>query len=287
MKTNFLIMRDRISKIVSLTLFCLFAMLFLYPIIWLGDASFRPRVEIFAVPPVYMQKPPIEAFINYSFHSYDLAFFRYDALGSFFMSILITVSGIFLTLFICSVTSYAFAWLEFPGKNAVFILILATMMLPMTTMITPFYRVLRLLGLTNNPLGLIIPYSVSAWGVFLLRQYFIKIPSSFIESAQLDGANNFHILFRIIMPLSKPALAALSIIQFRTIWNDFLLPMIVLRSDIFFTLPIRIAAMDSIHIDRPYDAIVATGFIAALIPVIFFLFFQRQFIEGLTGGLKA
>jgi ABC-type glycerol-3-phosphate transport system permease component len=102
----------------------------------------------------------------------------------------------------------------------------------------------------------------------------------------MDGANDLRIHFSIILPLARPVLAALAITQFRVIWNDFLMPMIILRSQEFHTLTVKIQTMDSSTIARPYPAIIATGFICAFVPVIFFLIFQRQFIEGLTGGIK-
>lgn len=273
-------------KYTGLFLLIIISLLFLYPILWLFDASFRPMFEIFQVPPTIFQKNIIDALSTYSLDSYYKAIVNWELLTSFFNSALVTLSGILLTILVCSLGAYAFSYFNFPGKNIFFILILSTMMLPMTTLIVPFYKVLQKLYLINNLLGLIIPYSASAFCVFLLRQYFIKIPYAFIESAKIDGLNNLQILHKIILPLSKPALAALAIIQFRLIWNDFLYPMIILRSEKLFTLTIKLQLLDGQHFNKPYDAIIATGFIAAIIPIVFFLFFQRHFIEGLTGGLK-
>jgi ABC-type glycerol-3-phosphate transport system permease component len=274
----------RIYSVFYVILLCAVSLVFLYPLLWLADATFRPQIEIFQVPPMIVQKG-FQSFGSYSFASVVKAVVNWNVLLAFLNSVLVTAGGIVLTLLVCSACAYAFAYLRFPLKKALFVAALATMMLPMTTMLVPFYRVLAGLGLVDNPLGLIIPYAASAFGLFLLRQYFIKIPFSFIESAKIDGAHDVRILFRIIMPLAKPALAALAITQFRQIWNDFLYPMLILRSDALFTLPIKIQVMDSQHFNKPYDAIIATGAIAALVPVCFFIVFQRQFIEGLTGGL--
>lgn len=276
-----------IFKTIGLIVLFLISLLFLYPILWLFDASFRPMIEIFQVPPILIQKGIPSAFSTYGFASYVKAIVDWRLIESFINSTVVTVFGIALTLAVCSLSAYAFSYLKFPGRNIFFIIILSTMMLPLTTMIVPYYRVLRMLQLTNNLFGLIVPYAGSAFCVFLLRQYFIKIPSSFLESARLDGINNFQILRFIIMPLAKPALAALAIIQFRVIWNDFLYPVIILRNEDLFTLPIKIMLIDSQHFNKPYDAIIATGFVAAIVPIVFFLIFQRQFIEGLTGGLKS
>jgi ABC-type glycerol-3-phosphate transport system permease component len=276
----------KIPGILGIIILCVVALFFLFPLLWLADASFRPQIEMFNTPPVLIEKGPIAGAATYTLDNMGKALFKWNVILAFFNSVYITLSGIAFTLLISSMCAYAFSYLNFPFKRVVFMIILSTMMLPMTTMIVPYFRMLAILKLVGNPLGIIIPYGASAFGVFLLRQYLVKIPFSFIESARMEGANDFRILFQIIIPLAKPALAALSITQFRTIWNDFLYPMLILKNQAFFTLPIKIQFMDSQNLDKPYDAIIATGFIAALIPIIFFLIFQRQFIEGMTGGIK-
>jgi ABC-type glycerol-3-phosphate transport system permease component len=259
---------------------------YLYPLFWLLDSSFRPAVDIFQIPPVIFKEPFLKAISGYTLDSFKTAFVDWNVGWAFLMSVFVTFSGIFLTLLVCSLCAYAFAYLNFPGKSWLFVVILGTMMLPMTTMIVPYYKVIRSVGLSNNLFGLIIPYAISAFGVFLLRQYYIKIPRALIESAKIDGASHIKIWWHVILPLSRPALAALAIIQFRQIWNDFLYPIIILKNELLFTLPVRIQVMDSQNFSKPYDAIITTGFITALIPMIFFLVFQKQFIEGLTGGVK-
>ncbi len=269
----------------GVALLCVVGLLYLYPLFWLLDSSFRPAVEIFQWPPALF-RDFTAAVHGYTLGSFRSAFGHWHVGWSFGVSVVVTLSGILLTLLVTSLCAYAFAYLEFPGRRWLFGLILGTMMLPMTTMITPFFKVIRTLGLANNLLGLILPYSVSAFGVFLLRQYYIKIPRSFMEAAKTEGAGHLRIWWSIILPLSRPALAALAIVQFRVIWNDFLFPMIILRSDKLYTLPIRIQVMDSQNFNKPYEAIISAGFITALVPMIFFLIFQRQFIEGLAGGIK-
>jgi ABC-type glycerol-3-phosphate transport system permease component len=269
----------------GVVLLCAVAVLYLYPLFWLLDSSFRHAVDIFQFPPVLF-KEPLSAISRYTLDSFRAAFLHWNVGWAFLVSVVVTLAGIALTLLVCSLCAYAFAYLEFPGKGALFFLVLGTMMLPMTTMIVPYYQVIRALGLTNNLLGLVIPYAVSAFGVFLLRQYYIKIPRPLLEAARIEGASHLRIWWTIIVPLSRPALAALAIVQFRQIWNDFLYPMIILRSERLFTLPVRIQVMDSQNFNKPYDAIITTGFITALVPMIFFLVFQRRFVEGLAGGVK-
>lgn len=271
---------------IGIVILCAVGILYLYPLFWLLDSSFRPAVDIFQVPPVLIKEPFLKAISGYTLDSFYTAFFEWNVGWAFLMSVVVTLAGITFTLLICSLCAYAFAYLEFPGKNVLFIVILGTMMLPMTTMIAPYYKVIRTVGLSNNLLGLIIPYAISAFGVFLLRQFYIKIPRGLIDSAKIDGAGHLRIWWNIILPLSRPAMAALSIIQFRVIWNDFLYPMIILKSESLYTLPVRIQVMDSQNFNKPYDAIISTGFITAFVPMVFFLIFQKQFIQGLTGGIK-
>lgn len=264
---------------------CLLGLLYLTPLLWLLDASFRPAVDIFRFPPLLLSDP-LRAVEGYTLESFRQAFTRWNVGWALGVSILVTLAGIALTLLVCSLCAYAFAYLRFRGRDALFFLVLATMMLPMTTMIVPYYQVIRGLGLSNNLLGLIVPYAISAFGVFMLRQYYIKIPRSLLECARVEGASHLRIWWSIVLPLSRPALAALAIVQFRQIWNDFLYPMIILRSESLFTLPVRIQVMDSQNFSKPYDAIITAGFLTALVPMVFFLVFQRQFIEGLAGGIK-
>ncbi len=264
---------------------CLVGVVYLYPLFWLADASFRPAVEIFQFPPLIF-RDFLRGVTEYTLGSYVLALGKWHVGWSFGVSVFVTLCGIALTLLVCSLAAYAFAYLEFPGRKFWFAFILGTLMLPMGTMIAPFYELIRRLHLSNTLAAVILPYAISAFGVFLLRQYYIKIPRSFMESAKVEGASHLRIWWSIILPLSRPALAALAIVQFRIIWNDFLFPMIILRSDTLYTLPIRVQVMDSVNFNKPYEALIATGFITALIPMIFFLIFQRQFIEGLAGGMK-
>lgn len=263
------------------------AALYLYPLLWLIDSSFRPAVDIFRFPPALIAEPFLAAVKSYSLDSFRAAFSHWHVGWALGVSLLVTACGIALTLLFCSLCAYAFAFLEFPGKRVLFLAVLGTMMLPMTTLIVPYYRVIRSLGLSDSLPGVILPYAASALGVFMLRQFYIKIPRSLIECAKVEGAGHFRIWWSIVLPLSKPALAALAIVQFRQIWNDFLNPMIILRSESLFTLPVRIQVMDSQNFNKPYDAIITAGFISAIVPMVAFLLFQRQFVEGLAGGAGA
>jgi ABC-type glycerol-3-phosphate transport system permease component len=265
---------------------CAIGLVYLYPLFWLADSAFRPAVEIFQYPMLIFRDFQ-RGITEYTLGSMKLALNPPWRVSSWFaVSVFVTLLGIALSLLVSSITAYAFAYLEFPGRRILFAFILATLMLPLTTMISPGFALIVSLGLYKSLWAVILPYSISAFGVFLLRQYYIKIPRSFMESAKVEGASHLRIWWSIIVPLSRPALAALAIVQFRAIWNDFLFPLIVLDTEKGRTLPIAIKVMDSQNFNKPYEGIIAAGFLTAAVPMLFFLIFQRQFIEGLAGGIK-
>ncbi len=271
-------------QLLGVVILCGIGLVYLYPLFWLADSAFRPAVEIFQYPPLLFRDFQ-RGITEYTLGSMNLALGKWNVDAAFGISVLVTLSGIFLVLLVSSLCAYAFAYIEFPGRRFLFAFILGTMMLPLTTMILPSFQVMKGLGLLNTLWAVIVPYAISAFGVFLLRQYYIKIPRSFMESAKVEGAGHLRIWWSIILPLSRPALAALAIVQFRAVWNDFLFPMILLPEK-SGTLPIAIKVMDSQNFNKPYDAIIAAGFLTAAVPMLFFLIFQRQFIEGLAGGIK-
>ena len=245
---------------------------FLMPLIWLTSSAFKPASEIFTIPIRLLSN-------HFTIRNFILSQTKWQVGRAFINSIELTAGSVLLQLLICSWCAFALATMKFKGRQLIFYIILATMMLPGFTMIVPSYRVATSLKLVNHFLGLILPGSASAFGVFLLRQYFIRIPNDFFEAALMDGANQMKIWWQIAMPLAKPSLAALAIFSFIAVWRD-------LQKEELFTLPIRIFFMKS-YFTHDYGSIMATSFIVALVPVVFFLFFQRQFIEGMSGGIKS
>lgn len=259
--------------------FTLIAIINLMPLIWLSSSAFKPVNEIFSIPVTLWSK-------HFNLGNFNTSFLKWGVGRAFVNSSIITISTMIVQILICSWCAYALATLRFKGRQMIFYLILGTMMLPGFTMIVPSYRIATGLHLINSFAGLIIPGAVSAYGVFLLRQYFSKIPMDFFEAAFVDGANQWRIWWQIAMPLAKPALAALAIFAFLGVWRDLLWPVLILQKEELATLSIRIYFMNTFY-NRDFGSIIATSFVVAIVPVVLFLIFQRQFIEGMTGGVKS
>lgn len=269
----------RPGKLLSAFLLCVLALLFIFPLLWLLDASLRPPLEVMQSPPAIFQQSIWKSIESYTRDSYLAAFWHFDVGRALFNSIIVSSGTIFLTAIVVSLYAYALVFMEFKHKKFFLILALSTMMIPANALMIPMYKVAKNLHLLNSWFGLILPGAVSGFGVFLLRQYFLKIPLAVIEAARMDGAGHLRIWWHIILPLARPALAALAIIQFRIVWNDFLNPVIIMRDEKLMTLPVRILLINDT------GSVLAAGFISIIIPLILFLKFHRQFTEGLTEGL--
>jgi multiple sugar transport system permease protein len=203
-------------------------------------------------------------------------------LNSIFISLTITLGQ----LFICSMGGFAFARLEFPGRDQVFFLYLATLMIPGQLLTIPIYLVLREFGLINSYTGVILPGLFSAYGTFLLRQFFKTIPRDLEDAARIDGSTTFSIFWKIILPLSKPALATLGIFVFIGAWNDFFWPYIVLYDDAKLTLPVGLARFNSLYV-VDWGKLMAGGMISLIPAMIIYVVFQKFINKGIVlSGLK-
>jgi multiple sugar transport system permease protein len=191
-----------------------------------------------------------------------------------------------LSLFFDSLTAYALSRLRFPGRDVIFVVILIAMMLPFQVTFIPLYVIVHALGLLNTYAGLIIPRATNAFGIFMLRQFFISLPRDLDEAARIDGASEFYIYSRIVLPLSGPALATLAVFHFMYNWNDFLWPLLITSTTDMETLPAGLALFVGQHVVE--YAVVMAGAVRALAPLfVAFLFAQKYFIRGISlTGLK-
>jgi len=266
---------------ILLYLFLLFGILVMVmPFIWMFSTSFGSVETAFSLPPRWI--PNLSNIRAYQQLLKSIPFFRY-MWNSFKIASLITVGQ----LVTCSTAAYAFARLHFRGRNFLFFLLLSSMMVPIQVTVVPLFILMRRIHLYDTHASLILPVLISAFGVFLLRQFFLTIPRELEDAARIDGASHFTIYSRIILPLSGPALSALAILTFLYFWNELFRPLIFLSSLDNFTIPVGLVMLRGQYdVGSPTRLMAAVAL--AVIPVlIVFIFAQRYIIEGVTlTGLK-
>ncbi len=249
----------------------------LLPFVWMVAFSFGRPAEFLRLPP-----PMIPSAIRLD--NYQLVFDRVPMLDFLRNSLVVTVAVVIGQVIICSMAAYAFSRLRFPGRNVLFVLLLATLMVPIQVTIVPLYLMMRPLGLVNSIAALILPAIPSAFGVFLLRQFFATIPRELEEAATLDGAGHLTVYARVIMPLSWPAIASLSILAFNATWNSFLWPLIAINSPENMTVPVGITFLNYAQRGAGSTGVVMAGVTLSVIPpLIVFLLLQRRLVEGVAG----
>ena len=265
----------------GLLLLFLFSVIVLAPLVWTFSTSLRLPIESFSLPPKWFPTNP--QWSNY------LQVFRTTPFGRYLVnSAAVTVSVVLGQLVTACLAGYAFAQLEFPGKKVLFWVVMATMMLPLQATIIPVFVLISKLGLSDTRTGLILPALPTAFGTFLLRQYFLTAPKEFEEAAEIDGANPFQAFFQVYMPLAAPGLAVLAVLAFNGYWNEFFRPLIFLSSQDLLTLPLGLVRL--VGYERTGSiSVVFAGVMLSLIPVlIVYAFGQRFLIEGIMqGGVKA
>jgi len=255
------------------------SVLTLAPLVWMVSASFMSSGEASTYPPKFLPDQPTIQHYHTLFKNLNL--FRY-ILNSGIVAVSVTV----ISLFFNSMAGFAFAKYRFPGKDKLFRLLLAAMVIPAQVTMLPLFLILNKLGLVNTYWGVIIPGMASIFGIFLIRQYIFSIPDSLIEAARMDGAGDFYIYWRIILPLCKPILVTLMIFTFMTSWNDFLWPLIVMTRDSMYTLPVALANLMGEHTQD--TELMMAGAVITILPVlIVFMALQRYYIKGIMlGGVK-
>ena len=259
------------------------------PLIWMVSASFKPEGHVFEYPPRLIAE-------QIQWWNYVEAWNQFPFWRSLRNTMTITVGAELGRLLSASLTAYVFARLRFPGRNALFLLVLSTMMIPYHVVLIPQYLLFRNLGWLDSFRPLIVPhfFGGGAFFVFLLRQFFMTIPRDYDDAARIDGAGTFAILWRIILPMSKPALATVAIFTFMGEWNDFLGPLIYLNSQEKYTLAIAIRQWQQVavwgagaYMPPTWNAIMAMATVLTIPPVILFFFTQRYFIQGVViSGVK-
>jgi len=272
--------RDHVARIVLHVVLLGGLVVMVGPFIWMALSSFKPEAEIRADPPTFFPQDATTA-------SYDVLLNRLDFPTYFTNSVVVAVLTTLGNLLFCSAAGYALAKLDFPGKKALFLVVLGTIMVPSVVTMVPLFVLSSNLGVVNSLAGLILPFLAQAFGVFLMRQFIVSIPNDLIEAARIDGASELRIYWQIILPLCRPALATLGILTFLASWNNFLWPLVAATTEDKYTLPVALALYAIGQNQTRYDLLLAGSVVIVLPVLIVFLVLQRHFVRGIaTTGLK-
>lgn len=250
------------------------------PFLWMILGSFKTTAELRRLPPTWI--PEDATLENYRDLFQRLRFGRY-----FFNSAVVAAAVTAGNLLFCSMLGYALAKLRFPGKRGLFVLMLGTLMVPGIVTFMPLFVLVANLGLVNTHAGLVVPFLAGAFGGFLMRQFISGLPDELIDAARVDGAGEYYIFFRIILPLCGPALATLGILTFLSSWNGFLWPLVVATTEDMYTLPVAVALF-SIGQHQSDLGLLMAGSVAVVLPVLLvFVALQRFFTQGIaTTGIR-
>ena len=250
------------------------------PFVWMILGSFKTQGELLRVPPTWWpQKPTLD---NYRALFNEETFLRYFA-NSTIVAVAVTAANVTF----CSMVGYALAKLNFRGKKLVFGLVMGTLMVPGMVTFVPLFVLVANLGLVDTYPGLILPFLVTPFGVFLMRQFIIGLPDDLLDAGRIDGASELRIFRQIILPLCGPGLATLGILTFLGSWNNFLWPLVVAQTQEHYTLPVALALFSTGQNVTNYGLLLAGASVVVVPILIVFLIFQRRFIEGIaTTGIK-
>jgi multiple sugar transport system permease protein len=249
------------------------------PFVWMVSTSFKGPGEIFVFPPRWIPRNP--TFDNYINLFQNMNFGR-----PFLNSVIVSLSTTFLSVLVATMAGYGFAKFHFKNKNLLFLFILGTIMVPGQITMIPVFLLLSRMNLLNTYWGLILPAIANAFNIFFMRQYIMGVPDELIEAAKIDGAHEGWIFFRIILPLARPAMAAITIFTFTGSWNNFLWPLIIATDESMYTLPVAVSVLGGQYTEN--IAMQMAGSVIVILPlIIVFLFTQRYFIKGITfTGMK-
>ena len=292
----------RAARVASYCVLVPVAILFVAPFGWMLSASFQHIGDMFSWPPQWIPKhPSLDGYKTFlGIGSVGASRGAEDAPRWFLNSAFVATSVTVLQLFFNSLAAYVFAKRTFPGRDAIFLVFLGTMMVPGQITLIPNYLVLKHVpffggndafgagghGWLDSYYGLILPGTVSAFGVFLMRQYMRSIPDTLLDAARIDGASEFRIFWQVVLPLCRPALAAMGIFTFTYAWEDFFWPLIIVSSPSHYTAPLGLALF-VVKNRNSWDVLMAGSVIATLPMVVVFMIFQRQFIQGIAmSGVK-
>ncbi len=271
-----------ILKVFITSVFILISFLALFPFFAMLLASFKPSTELLRFGLNLKLQPELLTMANYEYIFNEGKKYFYWYRNSVVITLLFTT----LSLFFSSMVGYALAVYDFKGRNLIMVLVLFVLMIPVEIMMLPLYKMMVAFKMINTYWGVVLPFAVTPIAIFFFRQYAVGLPKELLDAARIDGCSEFGIYFRIMAPLMVPAFGAMAILQAKNSWNNFLWPLVVLRTEDMFTLPIGLAGLLTPY-GNNYDLLIS-GSVLTVVPIlILFIFFQRHFISGLTvGGVK-
>lgn len=273
-------MHIRLRQLVVHAILIAGAFLMFVPFLWMLDTALKSFPESMMTPPKLL--PEVLHWSNFK-----EVFVQTDYVRYYFNTTIVALAKTAGQLFFCSLAAFAFATMSFPGKNGLFILILSNMMVPSQIVIIPTFILMKHLGWLDSYNALIIPGVASAFGIFLLRQFFLSIPRELGEAAQIDGSSYFRIYWQLYLPLSRSGLVALAIFVLIASWNDFIWPLILTNSEEMRVLSLAVASFVG-EFSTEYPLMMAAAFMALLPLIVIFLLLQRFFIEGIAlTGIKS
>jgi multiple sugar transport system permease protein len=270
---------NSLGKILLMSLAVIVAAITLTPSLWMVSASFMSTGEASDFPPKLLPT-------RITLEHYVTLFTRLNVARYLINSLILSVSITLISLFFNSMAGYAFAKYRFPGRDRLFRFLVSEMVIPAQVTTLPLFLMLNKVGLINTYFGVIIAGMATIYGIFLIRQFALSIPDSFIEAARMDGSSDFRIYWSVILPLCKPILITLAIFTFMGTWNDFLWPLIVLTDDSMYTLPVALANLTGEHVQD--TELMMAGAVITILPVmLIFVALQKYYISGImSSGLK-
>jgi multiple sugar transport system permease protein len=274
----------RAQSVLFSAVMILVGLLWLAPTLWALVTSLKVNENLFTTVPNWIPWP-----ITLDHYAEVFRSTRGTSIGTALVnSTIVSVLSVLLTVFVSALAAYPLARMEFPGRNVVFVCLVGSLMVPGIISVVPLYLVMHSLRWLNSYQALILPGVASAFGVFMLRQFFMTLPVELEDAARIDGANSWLIFARILMPLSQPALVALSIFTFEGTWNDYAWPLIVMTKQTMMTLPIALAGLRSDYTSAFYGKITAGAVVSAIPLLIVFIVANRRIVEGIQfSGLKS
>ena len=271
--------RSKVIKVIGIIFIFLAALIALFPLYWMFVTAVKPQDEIFNFPPTIW--PSKLMWSNFAGAMERASFLKY-----FKNSVIVTVCSVTITIFINLLAGFAFAKYQFKGKEFMFMIVLSTLMIPMQVIMIPVFMIASRIGIRNTLLGVIIPPCAEAFGLYMSRQFISEIPDALIEAARIDGATEFTIFWRVILPNVKSLTSTLIIFTTMWRWNDLQWPLIMLSNERLYTVQLGLSNLNgALYVN--WNDIMAASLIAILPVVIVFLIFQKQFVEGMAAsGIK-